>query len=85
MAYTKRLILGFTSALAATLAVAATSPSPVAAQTAQTAVVPFKIQVPEATLRDLKTRLTQTRFPNEIIGTNWDYGADLSYVKALVT
>jgi pimeloyl-ACP methyl ester carboxylesterase len=49
------------------------------------AVVPFTINVPEATLRDLKSRLERTRFPEEIPGTNWDYGTDLTYLKSLVT
>ena len=56
----------------------------VAAQNASAAIVPFKINVPDATLKDLKTRLAQTRFPNEISGSRWEYGADLAYVKQLV-
>jgi hypothetical protein len=48
-------------------------------------ITPFKIQVPDAVLRDLKTRLAQTRFPNEIPGSGWTYGTDLSYAKELVT
>jgi pimeloyl-ACP methyl ester carboxylesterase len=49
------------------------------------AVVPFTINVPDATLRDLKSRLERTRFPEEIPGTNWDYGTDLTYLKSLIT
>jgi pimeloyl-ACP methyl ester carboxylesterase len=48
------------------------------------AIVPFKIQVPDETLRDLKARLARTRFPDEIPGTGWDYGTDLAYLKSLV-
>src|SRR5215813_12516717 len=48
------------------------------------AVVPFKIHVPDDVLQDLKARLAKTRFPNEIPGTNWDYGTDLTYLKSLV-
>ena len=48
------------------------------------AVVPFKIQVPDAVLRDLKERLARTRFPEELPGAAWDYGTDLDYLKELV-
>src|SRR5262249_8218791 len=36
------------------------------------------------TLRDLKTRLQQTRFPEELAGTGWTYGTDLASLKSLV-
>jgi pimeloyl-ACP methyl ester carboxylesterase len=49
------------------------------------AVVPFKIQVPETVLRDLQARLRNTRFPQEIPNTNWDYGTDLAYLRSLVS
>ncbi len=49
------------------------------------AVVPFKIQVPDAVLADLKDRLGRARFPGEIPGVGWDYGTDLAYMKELVT
>jgi pimeloyl-ACP methyl ester carboxylesterase len=49
------------------------------------AVVPFKIQVPETVLRDLEARLRNTRFPQEIPNTNWDYGTDLAYLRSLVS
>src|SRR5688500_7465480 len=49
------------------------------------AVVPFKIQVPETVLRDLQARLRDTRFPQEIPNTNWDYGTDLAYLRSLVS
>ena len=49
------------------------------------AVVPFKIQVPDAVLRDLKERLARTRFPEELPGAAWDYGTDINYLKSLVT
>jgi pimeloyl-ACP methyl ester carboxylesterase len=57
----------------------------VAAQSAGTAVVPFKIDVPEAVLTDLKERLARTRFPDEIEKSDWDYGTNLTYLKDLVT
>lgn len=54
------------------------------ARQAADAIVPFKIRVPDRVLRDLKERLARTRFPDEIEGSGWDYGADLRYMKELV-
>ena len=47
-------------------------------------VTPFKVQVSDATLEDLRERLTRTRWPDEISGSEWGYGSDLAYVKELV-
>jgi pimeloyl-ACP methyl ester carboxylesterase len=81
------LLLALVSGAASGLAQGA-QPSPNAAargnSTGSDAIVPFKIQVPEETLRDLKARLARTRFPDEIPGTGWDYGTDLVYLKSLV-
>src|SRR2546427_2480244 len=48
------------------------------------AVVPFKIQVPNTVLTDLKQRLSQARFADEFPDANWDYGTNLAYLKSLV-
>src|SRR5467141_858791 len=48
------------------------------------AIVPFKIQVPDAVLADLKRRLTQGRFADEFPDAGWDYGTNLAYLKSLV-
>src|SRR3989442_4941500 len=48
------------------------------------AIVPFKIQVPNAVLTDLKQRLSQARFADEFPDANWDYGTNLAYLKSLV-
>ena len=55
------------------------------AATGQETIVPFKAQVSDAVLTDLKQRLARTRFPGEIAGSNWDYGTNLAYLKELVT
>ena len=47
-------------------------------------VQPFKIDVSDSVLEDLKARLERTRWPDELPGTNWDYGSNLDYVKELV-
>ena len=45
---------------------------------------PFKVEVPEATLEDLRERLARTRWPDEIPDSSWEYGANLAYIKELV-
>lgn len=44
---------------------------------------PFAVNVPAATLTDLRERLARTRFPDEPPDGGWRYGAELAYVKAL--
>jgi epoxide hydrolase len=44
---------------------------------------PFRIEVPDAVLDDLRERLRRTRWPEPIPGTGWDYGADVAYVRSL--
>lgn len=46
-------------------------------------VQPFTIQVPQATLDDLRQRLEHTRWPDAIQDAGWDYGDDLGYMKEL--
>ena len=48
------------------------------------AVTPFKVEVTDAVLQDLKDRLDSTRWPDEIPGSGWDYGSNLDYIKELV-
>jgi epoxide hydrolase len=48
------------------------------------AVIPFKIQVPDTVLADLKRRLAQARFADEFSDAGWDYGTNLAYLKSLV-
>ena len=49
------------------------------------AIVPFKIQVPEAVLADLRQRLSRARFADEFTGAGWDYGTNLAYLRQLIT
>lgn len=48
------------------------------------AVQPYKIEIPDSVLDDLKSRLERTRWPDELPDTGWDYGSNLDYVKELV-
>jgi pimeloyl-ACP methyl ester carboxylesterase len=54
------------------------------AQADSNAIVPFRINVPDAVMTDLKERLARTRFPDEIDGAGWEYGTNLAYLKELV-
>ncbi|HUR36007.1 MAG TPA: alpha/beta fold hydrolase [Vicinamibacterales bacterium] len=54
------------------------------ARPADDAIVPFKINVPDSVLRDLKERLARTRFPDQLPNVGWDYGTDPAYLKPLV-
>lgn len=46
---------------------------------------PFRIDVPEGDLRDLRERLARTRWPDQIPGSAWTYGTDTVYLRELVT
>lgn len=43
----------------------------------------FKVNIEQKILDDLKLRIKNTRWPDEIINSNWTYGASLSYMKEL--
>ena len=47
-------------------------------------VRPFTIAVEDSVLEDLQQRLADTRWPDEIPDTGWDYGSNLAYLKELV-
>jgi epoxide hydrolase len=44
---------------------------------------PFKIDIPQSQLDDLKQRLAATRWPDEMPGVGWSRGAPLGYIKEL--
>jgi pimeloyl-ACP methyl ester carboxylesterase len=73
-----RSLLGY--GLAALLSIGA----PVMAQESTgTDAERFTIAVPEAVLEDLRERLARTRWPDQLPGTGWDYGADTAYIRDL--
>jgi len=45
-------------------------------------IEPFSIRVDDEVLADLRHRLAQTRWPDEV-GSNWQYGTDLTYLRSL--
>ena len=46
-------------------------------------ITPFIANISQDILDDLKLRIKNTRFPDEIIDSEWKYGAALSYIKEL--
>ena len=55
-----------------------------AAPAADTSIRPFTINIPDAVLADLKTRLRNARFPEPLQGDGWALGTDIRYLKELV-
>jgi pimeloyl-ACP methyl ester carboxylesterase len=45
---------------------------------------PFEVNVPQATLDDLRDRLARTRWPDEVNGAGWNYGTNLAYLRELI-
>lgn len=78
-----------TTMLASAVAAGATPQPKAAAQDAQPKgaadVKPFRIAVDDAVLVDLKARLAQTRWPDQIPDSGWEYGVPVDYVRELVT
>jgi hypothetical protein len=48
------------------------------------AIRPFKIEIAERDLDDLRERLARTRLPQEAPGDNWDYGTPNHYLREMV-
>jgi len=44
----------------------------------------FHIGLEDSLLQDLRDRLGRTRFPDQIEGTNWEYGIPIGYLRELV-
>jgi epoxide hydrolase len=44
---------------------------------------PFRIDVPQADLDDLRDRLARTRWPDELPGVGWSRGVPVEYLKGL--
>jgi epoxide hydrolase len=47
------------------------------------AIMPFKAHIPDSVLEDLRRRLAETKWPDQLPGTTWEYGADISKVREL--
>ena len=44
---------------------------------------PYRIEVGEEALADLRGRLARTRWPDPIPGSGWEHGLDLAYLQEL--
>ena len=45
---------------------------------------PFRVEIPQGDLDDLRRRLGQVRRPDELPGVDWSYGVPAGYVRELV-
>lgn len=45
---------------------------------------PFSVNIQQDILDDLQARLARTRWPDEVEGAEWNYGANLAYLKELL-
>jgi epoxide hydrolase len=48
-----------------------------------TEIRPFRVEIPEAELDDLRDRLAHTRWPSELPGQGWSRGVPLEYLREL--
>jgi pimeloyl-ACP methyl ester carboxylesterase len=48
-------------------------------------ITPFRIDIPQTDLDDLRTRLARTRWPDELPGAGWTHGVPLDYLTELTT
>jgi epoxide hydrolase len=53
------------------------------AMTNDAQIHPFRIEVPQADLDDLRARLARTRWPDQLEDVGWDYGLPLDYLREL--
>jgi epoxide hydrolase len=44
---------------------------------------PFRIDIPQADLDDLRRRIAETRWPDELAGVGWERGVPLGYLREL--
>src|SRR5262245_26870730 len=49
-----------------------------------TDIHPFRVDIPQDDLDDLRARLERVRWPDELAGAGWGYGVPLDYVRELV-
>jgi epoxide hydrolase len=48
-------------------------------------IKPFKVHIPDSVLADLRRRVAETKWPDQLPGTTWEYGADISKVRELAS
>jgi pimeloyl-ACP methyl ester carboxylesterase len=45
----------------------------------------FKVNIPQSEIEDLKRKIEETRWPNEVNNCDWEFGTSLNYLKELST
>ncbi|QDK82353.1 epoxide hydrolase [Spirosoma sp. KCTC 42546] len=46
-------------------------------------IEPFRVNVPQEILDDLRGKISATRWPDELVDSGWSYGTNLAYLKEL--
>lgn len=46
-------------------------------------VQPFRVEVPDEVLDDLRQRLARTRWPDQLPGVSWEYGCDIATLRTV--
>lgn len=44
---------------------------------------PFRCEVPDSQIEDLRARLSRTRLPDQLDGAGWDYGTERNFLESL--
>jgi epoxide hydrolase len=47
------------------------------------AIAPYRVEIPDSDLADVKARLERVRRPDELDGVGWDYGVPGAYTREL--
>ena len=66
--------------LLSSIALGQTKPAP---KSDRASIQPFKMHVPDQVLIDLRRRLAETKWPDQLPGTTWEYGVDIKKVREL--
>src|SRR5215472_14323627 len=56
---------------------------PLLAQNQPSTARPFRVNIPQAAIRRILTRVREARWPDKLDAADWRYGANLDYMKAL--
>ena len=66
------------------LGLLALMPGPAMPAENEMAIVPFQVEIPQQDLDDLQDRLANTRLPDQIPDTSWEYGTERGYLEELL-
>jgi epoxide hydrolase len=67
----------------ALLAAASDNKAPKPAKAEPATIQPFQVHVPDRVLMDLRRPLAETKWPDQLPGTTWEYGVDSKKVREL--